>query len=162
MNFARAIFFQVVLLTFCTATFCQQDTIPSVFMIGEYELEYESLVVECEDILLQVCDDSMEEAYEHWLLMLHDMEKFAKEEEIEIRGVKLWLNTFWNPDGTIKNIVYYPKPNCRNMDFSKLGNFFNKFVDNYAFTKTNIDCFAHYGSASFPTHTELLFNQKED
>ncbi len=135
------------------------DTIPSVFMIGEYELEYESLVVECEDILLKVCDDSMEEAYEHWLLMLHDIEKFAEEEQVEIRGVKLWVNAFWNPDGSIKNMVFYPKPNCRNMDFNELGAFFDKFIAEYTFTKINTDCFAHYGSASFPTHTELFFNK---
>jgi hypothetical protein len=134
------------------------DTIPTVFMIGEHELEYESLVVECNDILLNVCNDSMDEAYEQWLLMLHNMETYAQEKEIEIRGVKLWLNVFWRPDGSIKNIVFYPKPNCKNMDFQVLTDLLTEFVDGYAFTKTNIECFAHYGSATFPTHSELLFN----
>lgn len=150
--------FAIILASF-SALASEVDTIPNVFMIGEYELEYESLVVECEDILLKVCDDSMEEAYEHWLLMLHDIEKYAEEENVEIRGVKLWLNAFWNPDGTIKNIVFYPKPNCRNMDFNELGTFFDKFIGSYSFTKSNVECFAHYGSASFPTHTELFFNK---
>lgn len=148
------------LLFYVSFAFCStQDTLPAVFMIGDFELEYESLVVECSDILLNVCDDSMEEAYEHWLLMLHDIEKYAVEQETEIRGVKLWLNVFWNTDGTIKHLVFYPKPNCRNMDFSQLSLFFEDFIIDYNFTKDNANCFAHYGSASFPTHTELLFKK---
>ncbi len=145
-------------LLFSTYAFSMaQDSLPQVFMIGDHELEYESLVVECSDILLSVCDDSMEEAYEHWLLMLHDIEKFAVEQNIEIRGTKLWLNAFWNTDGSIKNLVFYPKPNCRNIDFDELTAFFNDFISDYSFTKVNNTCFSHYGSATFPTHTELLF-----
>jgi hypothetical protein len=151
----------LVLLAYSTISFCGKlDSLPEVFMIGDHELEYESLVVECSDILLNVCDDSMEEAYEHWLLMLHDIEKYAIEQDIEIRGVKLWLNVFWNTDGTIKHLVFYPKPNCRNMDFEELSDFFTDFTIDYNFTKENSNCFAHYGSASFPTHTELLFKKE--
>ncbi len=151
----------LVLLAYSTISFCGKlDSLPEVFMIGDHELEYESLVVECSDILLNVCDDSMEEAYEHWLLMLHDIEKYALEQDVEIRGVKLWLNVFWNTDGTIKHLVFYPKPNCRNMDFEKLSDFFSDFAIDYNFTKENANCFAHYGSASFPTHTELLFKKE--
>ena len=131
--------------------------IPAVFMIGDYELDYEALVVECDDLLLNVCNDSMDEAYEHWLLMLHDIELYAQEKKVEIRGVKLWLNAFWNPDGSIRHLVYYPKPNCRNMDFEHLTSFFNEFLEGYQFTKSAKKCFAHYGSASFPTHTDLYF-----
>ena len=149
------------MLGYSTISFCSKlDSLPEVFMIGDHELEYESLVVECSDILLNVCDDSMEEAYEHWLLMLHDIEKYALEQDIEIRGIKLWLNVFWNTDGTIKHLVFYPKPNCRNMDFDELSDFFADFTIDYNFTKENANCFAHYGSASFPTHTELLFKKE--
>ena len=157
MNFKSFSLF-LGLLLFSTPAFCSvQDSLPQVFMIGDHELEYESLVVECSDILLGVCDDSMEEAYEHWLLMLHDIEKFAIEQDVEIRGTKLWLNAFWNTDGSIKNLVFYPKPNCRNIDFDELTTFFNDFITDYKFTKMNSNCFSHYGSATFPTHTELLF-----
>lgn len=160
MNFKSFFIILGFLFSAALAFGSQLDTLPQVFMIGDYELEYESLVVECSDILLNVCDDSMEEAYEHWLLMLHDIEKFATEQEIEIRGIKLWLNVFWNIDGTIKHIVFYPKPNCRNMDFHELLAFFQEFIIDYNFTKENANCFAHYGSASFPTHTELLFKKE--
>ena len=136
------------------------DTLPSVFMIGEFELQYESMVVDCSELLLGVCDDSMDEAYKEWLLMLKDIEDYAVSQEFEIRGIKTWLNIFWNEDGTIKHLVFYPKPNSRNMDFEELRQFFASFVAQYTFSKSFEDCFAHYGSAKFPSFAELYIKSK--
>lgn len=164
MTLQRVLFilcFVALGLTRSIAASIPTDTIPTVFMIGDYELEYESLVGECNTILLNVCDDSMDEAYDHWLLMLHDLELFAEKKDMDIRGLKLWINAFWNPDGSVKHIVFYPKPNCKNIDFSQFATLLQQFSQDYTFTKVNEDCFAHYGSASFPTFTELLFKQNK-
>lgn len=136
------------------------DSLPSVFMIGEHELEYEGMVVDCPHMLLAVCEDSMDEAYKEWLLMLKDIEDYAVEEEFEIRGIKIWLNVLWNPNGTIKHLVFYPKPNSRNMDFEELRQFFIKFVGQYKFKKSFETCFSHYGSAKFPSFAELYIKNK--
>jgi len=136
-----------------------QDRIPNAFMIGEFETDYEEIISGCNNLLLSVCDDSMDEAYKTWLLMLNDVEKYAEEVNFDIKGVKIWLNVFWNADGSIKHIVYYPKPNSRNMDFSLLSEFLNSFVDDYESTLKNPDCFSHYGSGTFPTFADYYLEQ---
>ncbi len=136
------------------------DTIPSVFMIGEHEFEYEDKVQECNKLLLEVCQDSMELAYKHWLLMLHDMEIYAESQKFDIKGIKIWLNVFWNADGSLDKLVYYPKPNSRNTDFTKLTAFLEKFLVYYEFPLQYKSCFAHYGSATFPTFAKLYLQEQ--
>ncbi len=148
--------FVFVILQTTTINATVIDSLPSVFMIGEFELEYEAMVVDCPEMLLSVCDQSMDEAYKKWLLMLKDMEDFSDTVNFDIRGIKIWMNIFWNADGTIKHLVFYPKPNSRNMDFEELRIFFMKFVKSYTFDKSNETCFSHYGSAKFPSFADLF------
>lgn len=136
------------------------DSIPPVFMIGEYEFEYEEMVKTCDKLLLEVCQDSMQLAYKHWLLMLHDMENYAESVDFDIKGIKIWLNIFWNDQGKINKLVYYPKPNSRNTDFSKLTEFFEEFLGNYDFPLEYTSCFSHYGSATFPTFAKLYLSNE--
>ena len=144
------------------SSFNSLDTLPVVFMIGENESEYENLVSTCNDPLLTVCNDSMDDAYKKWLGLLSDMEKYAESNNFDIRGIKIWLNVFWNTDGSIKHLVFYPKPNSRNMNFDDLSEFFKTFQSNYSMEFTNEECFSHYGSAAFPTFADIyLGNEKE-
>lgn len=143
-----ALFLSIFLLGSFSAT--AQD-VPKVFMIGENEKDYEALVGECQNILLSVCDNSMEEAYDKWSTMLSDMEKYAEKSQFDLKGIKVWINVFWNNDGTFKNIVYYPKPNSKNMDFEELTSFLYGFVADYQFDVKSDACYSHFGSASFPT-----------
>lgn len=136
------------------------DSLPPVFMIGEYEYEYESMVKDCNKLLLEVCQDSMELAYKHWLLMLHDMEIYAESQKFDIKGIKIWLNVFWNEDGNINHFVYYPKPNSRNTDFTKLTIFLEKFLLHYKFPLDYQSCYAHFGSATFPTFAKLYLQEQ--
>lgn len=136
------------------------DSIPPVFMIGEHEFEYEDKVNDCNVLLLEVCQDSMELAYKHWLLMLHDMEIYAESQKFDIKGIKIWVNVFWNEDGTINNLVYYPKPNSRNTDFTKVTAFLEKFLLQYKFSLEYKSCFSHYGSATFPTFAKLYLQEQ--
>ncbi len=132
-----------------------------VFMIGEKEKVYEGLVGECTDILLGVCNNSMETAYDKWSTMLYDIEKYAEKSQFDIKGIKIWINVFWNPDGTVKNIIYYPKPNSKNMNFEDLTMFFSSFIAEYQLDLTNATCFSHYGSASFPTFAKGIPAQEK-
>ncbi len=136
------------------------DSLPSVFMIGEHEFEYEQLVKNCNELLLDVCQDSMQVAYKHWLLMLHDMENYAETNNFDIKGIKIWVNIFWDESGTIDQLVYYPKPNSRNADFTELTSFFEKFVAQYRFPIENPQCFSHYGSATFPTFAKMYLSNQ--
>ncbi len=136
------------------------DSLPSVFMIGQNEVEYEDLVADCNDLLLSVCDDSMDEAYRKWLSLLSEMEKYAEKREFDIKGIKIWLNVFWKPDGTIKHLVFYPKPNSRNMNFDQLTEFFNEFQSEYKMDFSYQKCFSHYGSAAFPSFADLYLGKQ--
>lgn len=136
------------------------DSLPAVFQIGQNEEAYESLVSECSNPLLTVCNDSMDLAYRTWMLMLSDMEQYAERSEFDIKGIKIWLNVFWNADGTIKHLVYFPKPNSRNMDFDLLTLFLGKFVKAYKMDALDSSCFSHIGSAAFPTFADYYLNEK--
>lgn len=142
------------------APFTSLDSLPAVFMIGQNEDAYETLVSTCSNPLLTVCNDSMDLAYKTWMLMLNDIEKYAEKSEFDIKGIKIWLNVFWNSDGTIKHLVYFPKPNSRNMDFDLLTLYLGKFVENYKMEALDRACFSHYGSAAFPTFADYYLNEK--
>lgn len=135
------------------------DSLPKVFMIGQNEEDYEELVSECSNPLLTVCQDSMDLAYRRWMTMLSKMEQYAEKSDFDIKGIKIWLNIFWNPDGTIKHLVYFPKPNSRNMDFEELTKYFFKFVEVYNMESLDNACFSHYGSAAFPTFAEIYLKE---
>lgn len=124
----------------------------NVYIIGEDGGKYESMVASCPDMLLTVAGNSMDEAFMLWTDMLIEMQKFSEETSFDLSGVKVWINTFWNEDGSINAIVYYPKPTSRNMDFEELTDFFNLFAQNYVLPKEHAKCFSHYGSASFPVY----------
>ena len=135
------------------------DTLPTVFKIGENEAAYEALVTECSNPLLTVCKDSMDLAYRRWMTMLSEMEVFAEKSDFDIKGIKIWLNVFWSPEGEIKHLVYFPKPNSRNMDFDLLTKFLFNFVDHYKMESLDDYCFSHYGSAAFPTFADIYLKE---
>ena len=133
----------------------ENSSLPDVFLIGEYETAYEKLVQGSGDMLLTVCNDSMDEAFSQWNTMLHHMESYAEEQNFDIKGVKIWINVFWNSDGSIRHIVYYPKPNSKNINYQDLTTFFKQFKEAYKLSLNHVGRFSHYGIASFPTFYKI-------
>ena len=148
-------------LSFAQDESVRSEELPQVFIIGEFEHDYEKMVLECDDHLLSVCDGSMDMAYNVWLHMISNLEQFASEKSFDINGTKLWLTAYWNKDGTIKHLVYYPKPNSKNMDFQKLTGFFTEFTGVYKLPLESESCFSHYGSATFPSFANHYFKQSK-
>jgi hypothetical protein len=134
--------------------FAQEDT-NKVSLIGENEKEYEQMMTQCSTPLLYITNNSMDEAYNLWTNMLAKMEADASDQGIDIKGVKVWMNLFWEADGSIKKIVYYPKPNSKNMNFEQLTAFLQIFADKYVLDISHDTCFSHYGSATFPVFTKI-------
>ena len=129
----------------------EQPNLPRVFMIGEYEKPYENLTAGYDKLLLNIYKDDIDKAFSAWTSVLISMEDYAKEVSFNLNGLKLWMNVFFNMDGSIQHIVYYPKPNSRNMEFEHLTNFFISFCKVYHFKDPiPVKC-SHFGSASFPT-----------
>lgn len=130
------------------------DTIPDVFLLGEYEDKYENLVNHCSNQLLSISDNSIEDATRNWLQFLNDIEKFANKNDFDINGVKIWLSVFWNADGTIGHIAYYPKPKSRNIDYMKFTQLLRIFRVKYKMPVKAETCFTHNGIATFPSFAE--------
>lgn len=142
----------ILFLTGCllTATTLIGQELPKVFMLGEHEEAFEQLSAKHADMLLSVCGDDMQLAYQQWQDVLVKMEEQADAMEIDLKGGKFWFNIFWSPNGKIEHIAYYLKPNSRNMDLEELQLFLTYFVNSYKMPLSYNKPFSHYGSASFP------------
>lgn len=132
-----------------------------VFIIGEEERRYEAIIQQYSLMLFQVCNNSMEEAYDYWNMLLQDMELKAQKMNIDIKGVKIWMNVFWNANGQIDYIVYHPKPNSKNMNYHELTTFFTQFISQYQLPLKANQKFSHYGSASFPIFNKSNLAQEK-
>ena len=128
-----------------------QDGFPAVCLIGDNEEEIDKLSVQHQKLLLSVCEDDMNVAYDKWMSMLQEMEVYAETINYDIRGVKLWLNVYWNEDGSIRQISFFPKPRSRNIENKELIAFFKGFMKRYRLPLSSDVKFAHYGMALFPT-----------
>lgn len=129
--------------------------LPSVFLMGEYERPYERMSAQYKNLLIQAYDLDLNKAYSAWTHVLEEMEIYAEKEQFNIKGLKLWMNVFFNKNGTIQHIAYYPKPNSRNMQTEHISNFLIGFCKNYQFAGGMPMACSHFGSASFPTFLSL-------
>ncbi|MCB0669555.1 MAG: hypothetical protein KDC80_27210 [Saprospiraceae bacterium] len=136
--------------------------LPKVFQIGEYEEQYGLLYEVYHDILLTVCDDDMNLAFNKWMDMIAEMESYAHQIDFDLNGVKIWLKVFWNEDGSIRYISYYRKPNSRNIDPADLSAFLSSFMNIYKMSVDSKVKFTHNGSAQFPTAMIPLQSRKKD
>ncbi len=148
----------LVMLQFGSGLAAQSDqhkvdslALPKVFLIGEYEEQYSLLYETYNDILLSVCHDDMNLAFDKWMDMISEMESYAGQINFELRGVKIWLKVFWSATGSIEHISYYLKPNSRNIDTAELSAFLSSFMNHYQLPIKSGVRFTHNGSAAFPT-----------
>lgn len=137
----------------------QGSQLPKVFLIGEYSEEFEAMSAEYKENLMGICEYDMELAYKKWVSMLQEMETYADRIKYDIKGVKIWLKVFIEPDGTVKHIAYYLKPRSRNVDVEELTAFLSSFMSNYKFPLVGKSRYTHYGSAAFPTIPQAVTNK---
>jgi hypothetical protein len=126
-------------------------TIPSVFLIGEYEDQYLALSKSHPALFMSVYNNDIDKAFRGYSNFLMDVEDYAAELGFDIRGVKLWLNIYFNADGTIEHLAFYPKPNSKNVPVEQLNAFFKNFVEQYRFPVKAEKAYQHSASAGFPT-----------
>lgn len=129
----------------------QSTGIPEVFLIGQYEDSYPELSQQHPEALLSIYGDNLDLAYKGWSEFLMDIEDYATELAFDIKGAKIWLNVYFNADGTIANLAFYPKPNSRNIEKEHLVAFFKSFVRQYKYPEVAEQGYQHNASASFPT-----------
>lgn len=126
------------------------QNLPKVFLLGEHEAAFEKLTINHADMLLTACGDDMTTAFKKWQDMLLGMEEHARDMNYDLKGSKMWFNVFWAPDGQIKHIAYYLKPNSRNIDREQFQLFLISFINQYTLPLAYNKKYAHYGSAAFP------------
>jgi len=138
--------------------------VPSVFLIGEYEDQYLALSKEHPATFLSIYHDDIDLAFRSWANILMDMEDYAGKIDFDLKGVKLWINLYFNQDGTIEHLAFYPKPNSRNVPVEYLAAFFKNFVKQYQLPVKAEKGFQHSTSAGFPTyfHRDLPETAKKD
>lgn len=124
---------------------------PQVFLVGQYEDQYLLLSEQFPKPFLEVYNNDIDLAFKGWSELLMDMEDYAAELQFDMKGVKLWLNIWFNTDGTVAHLAYFPKPNSRNIPEEQLTAFFRTFVKQYHFKDKSAQGFQHSASASFPT-----------
>lgn len=130
------------------------DTIlPKAFLLGDHERQFEKLTMQYETLLLTATDNNMNLAFNKWVDMITEMESYSESIGYDLKGIKMWINIFWEPDGTIAHVAFFLKPNSRNVDVEELKGFFSAFSRHYTFPLRYKSKYSHYGSASFPTFT---------
>ena len=133
----------------------QIDTLPTVFALGQYDgSPFEKLKAEHETQLLTVCRGDMEMAYYLWVHVLKHIETQGAKTGFDLDGIKLWLYMFWNKDGSIKNIAFFPKPNSKNFKTEDMTAFLANFCKTYKFPMGGEVNFSHYSTANFPVMVE--------
>ncbi|HAQ37243.1 MAG TPA: hypothetical protein DCX89_09305 [Saprospirales bacterium] len=131
--------------------------IPAVFELGADDDALSELAPNYTGNLMSVCGNSMDKAYKHWMFLLIDMEDYSRKINFDLNGVKIWLNVYWNKNGKIDLISFYPKANSKNIPNAELKAFLLSFARQYQMEDLNSSIhFVHYGSASFPNHAELM------
>jgi hypothetical protein len=150
----RSLFF-VILMSIGFAASAQTkdaDELPLAFLIGEHEDNYLGLSQAYPAVFVALFDQDMDAAYAQWGRFLMDIEDYAARLDFDLKGVKLWMNLYFRPDGRIAHIAYYPKPNSRLVPNEHLTAFFRQFAQQYKLPVTWDKGFQHSASATFPTH----------
>jgi len=125
--------------------------IPPVFVIGEFEQEYETLVGDYSLSLLDACGGDMNQAFELWIGLVEEMEAYSKQANFELNGIQAWFHVFFEKDGSISRIGFHLKPTSRNVDTHVLIEFLAQFIAQYKFPYTARDHYSNYTSVSFPS-----------
>jgi len=126
------------------------QALPAIFQIGEFEDQFEALSFEYETSLLSACDDNMDLAFTKWQSLLKAMEEFGDLNGVDLKGVKMWINVFWDENGKIDHIAYFLKPQSKNVEQKYISALFLEFSKTYQMPLTYPGKFSHHGIASFP------------
>jgi hypothetical protein len=133
------------------------SSLPQVFFIGDYQQEYDQLITKHNEVLLSVHNNSMDKAFNHWTSILTSLEQYSEKHDFDLKGVKIWINIFWDVNGKIKHLAFYPKPNSKNIDYEKMKSIVSDFVLSYnTVLVPSKKAYSHYGTANFPIFARLI------
>jgi hypothetical protein len=135
------------------AAFKKKDELPKVFSLSEDQTVLEQLSLLYTKGLIEVCNDDTDVAFNKWNSMMLAFEAYAEKQNINIRGVKMWIKVYWAADGTVDHVGYSLKPNSRNVKLAELNALLKTFIEGYKLQQTADVKFTNSGSVSFPIFT---------
>lgn len=157
----RISFLILIYLTFVAFTPSVKEenrtVMPRVFIIGEYEEEYNLLQEKYRTSLLEICDDDMMLAFGKLTTMYEEMEAYAEQIGYEVGGVRLWIHAFWSEQGEIEYLGFHLRPNSRKVESEDIETFLLGFVNQYRFPLITDQKYTQYTSVSFPTFSKRLY-----
>ena len=125
-------------------------TLSKVFVIGDYQDQYEALFSTYSDILIVASNSNIDSAQLAWSNYMEVMEKYSKEINFDLEGVIMWIHFFWNAEGEVAHVAYHLQPQSKFVKDDRMQAFLRSFVRNYPIEVQHTKGFNHYGSASFP------------
>ncbi len=129
--------------------------LPKVFILGEHEKDFEKLQSQYSISLLSICSYNPETTFEKWAQFLIDMEDYSEAINYDLKGVRMWIEVFWQPNGSIKHIAYALKPQSRNVDLKELSGFMSSFMNQYKAKFQPNKKISHSAHAFFPLTNQV-------
>ena len=78
------------------------------------------------------------------------IEDYAEKNKFDLKGVKMWVEFYFDKDGSLKHLAYALKPNSRNIDTRDLTAFLMSFTNTYKMQISTNRRFYTNMHASFP------------
>ena len=128
------------------------EMLPTTFVIGDFQDEYEYLTNEFPEILIKACDNDLPAAQSVWFDYMKAMEDYSHEIEFDLGGVVFWIHFFWDTNGEVDYIAYHLQPHSRLVKDDLMLAFLQSFAASNKIKTQAAQPFAHYGSASFPLY----------
>jgi hypothetical protein len=129
--------------------------LPKVFILGEHEKDFEKLQGQYSTSLLSICSYNPEMTFEKWAQFLIDMEDYSESINYDLKGLKMWIDVFWQPNGSLKHIAYSLKPQSRNVDTKELSAFISSFMSHYKPRFIPNNKISHSSHAFFPLTSQV-------
>lgn len=156
MKFSRLI---LLFAFICSLQVVSAQEMRRAFILGENEQQYDQLRTDFARTYLTVFDYDQERALTNWFKLLQSVEGYAEKINFELNGLKLYLNVFWNEDGSIAHIGILPMQDSKNVKSEDVVAFFSSFIRQYvADGPKSSKKFSHYTSVSFPTFAKRTNN----
>lgn len=126
---------------------------PVVFYIGEYEDNYETLIQNNSASLYNAFDNNPDMTMKFWEEWFKNFEDYAEKKGKSVYGVKLWVHLFWEKEGKVSHLAFYPKPESVHRDYDELKKLFLEYIKNAEYPRLACEKpFAHSGTIHFPVY----------
>lgn len=142
------------LLTFFLGAglFAQKSNFPQVMNVAQNSEILEDLSTNYKSSLFSASGADFIKTTKNWHHVLIGIEKYAKEIEFDLKGIKIWIKVFFAKDGNIDHITYILSETSINIGTIELEAFFRSFMRNYKLPESHEQKFSYDARIQFPLY----------